>query len=126
MDNQKQNQSNGYLLAKVRGIFVLSVLFLGATFSTVLSKNPAIEPVRGTVLGVVTDANTGEPLPGATILVRGTSLMDATDLPVGNQYVFSAYLSSTASTLLEPARAQVPVCRDSRPRAPIVKTSFLV
>lgn len=33
----------------------------------------------GTLTGVVTDAKTGEPLIGATVILEGTSLGDATD-----------------------------------------------
>ncbi|MCH8557885.1 MAG: TonB-dependent receptor [Balneolia bacterium] len=56
---------------------------------------------RGTIFGIVTDADTGEPLPGVSVYISGTSLGSATDVegryrirrvPVGEQIVAVRYI----------------------------------
>lgn len=57
--------------------------FLLATISIlmfVLTSVYASDTGRGTVVGVVTDAETGDPLPGASVLIKDTNLGDATDI----------------------------------------------
>ncbi|NOY61119.1 MAG: TonB-dependent receptor [Calditrichaeota bacterium] len=48
----------------------------------ILSGNPAelYARISGKIVGKVTDAKTGEPLPGANIIIEGTSLGAATDI----------------------------------------------
>jgi TonB-dependent receptor len=60
---------------------------------------------RGTVYGVITDAETGDPLAGATVMVRGTNIGSATDVegryrlrrtPSGNQTLVVNYIGYEA------------------------------
>ncbi|MDX1439760.1 MAG: carboxypeptidase-like regulatory domain-containing protein, partial [Rubricoccaceae bacterium] len=61
----------------------------------------------GTLAGVVTDARTGETLPGVNVIIEGTSLGDATDLdgtyriigvPVGEYDVTASYIGYNSQT----------------------------
>jgi hypothetical protein len=48
---------------------------------SLLMFNPGVKAaVTGKIVGVVVDAETGEPLPGANILIKGTAIGAATDL----------------------------------------------
>jgi hypothetical protein len=54
------------------------LLFLFSVFIIVFNS-PSIFAQKGTITGRVTDAKTGEPLIGTTVILEGTTLGDATD-----------------------------------------------
>ncbi len=62
--------------------FLCFIILLGLSLST-LTVNAA---VSGKIAGQVTDANTGESLPGANVMIIGTSLGTATD-PEGRYFL---------------------------------------
>ncbi len=84
----------------------------------------------GTISGLVKDAKTGDPLIGATILVKGTSLGAATDfdgnykitgVPVGSYSLDVSYISYTTKTVekvkvsaQEPAVVNVSLASDDK------------
>jgi hypothetical protein len=55
-----------------------NLLFLFSVFIIVFNS-PSIFAQKGTITGRVTDAKTGEPLIGTTVILEGTTLGDATD-----------------------------------------------
>src|SRR5690625_5386794 len=65
-----------------------SILMLGMTFVLVLvtpvllqaAYSPDVDFQQITISGTVTDIRTGEPLPGANILVEGTTIGTSADL----------------------------------------------
>lgn len=57
-----------------RAVVVVSGLLLGVLFSASAVYG------AGRISGTVTDASTGEPLPGASVVIQGTSIGAATDL----------------------------------------------
>ncbi|MBO6575403.1 MAG: carboxypeptidase-like regulatory domain-containing protein [Rhodothermales bacterium] len=81
------------------GVFVLALL---ATPALVLAQN------TGKVSGVVTDADTGEPLPGASVVVVGTQLGTISDVdgnyfiigvPVGSYDIQASFVGFQTSTV---------------------------
>ncbi len=60
-------------MAKVKLVFCLLVI-VSFAFATASSAQ-----VAGKIAGYVKDANTGDPLPGANVMIKGTSLGAATD-----------------------------------------------
>lgn len=73
-----------------------------------LVSSLAFAQSAGKVAGVVTDANTGETLPGVNVIVDGTSLGSSTDVdgfyvilgvPVGNVDVRASYLGYSAQVI---------------------------
>jgi len=60
----------------IRPIRTVTVL----TASLILCTIPALAQQKGSISGTVTDAQTEEPLPGATVRIKGTSTGSATDL----------------------------------------------
>src|SRR5690625_7507745 len=65
-----------------------SILMLGITFVLILvtpvllqsAHSPDVDFQQITISGTVTDIRTGEPLPGANILVEGTTIGTSADL----------------------------------------------
>ena len=71
------------------GVFVLALL---ATPALALAQN------TGKVSGVVTDADTGEPLPGASVVVVGTQLGTISDVD-GNYFIIGVPVGFQTSTV---------------------------
>ena len=81
-------------------IFCLSVVFVGFTPSTTLAQS-------GRITGTVTDVTTHESLPGASILVKGTTIGAASDrdgnytiqgAPAGNDTLIISYIGYKSQT----------------------------
>lgn len=79
---------------RLRAALVLALALLAAPLSSAT-------PAAGRVVGTVTDATTGEPLIGASVVVVGTSIGDATDIdgryeipnaPAGEQTLRVSYV----------------------------------
>lgn len=62
-----------------RNKFITS-LFLLIALLTVLANYPVFAAPTGAIKGLVTDAVTGDPLPGANVLIEGTGMGASTDL----------------------------------------------
>ncbi|MCC5914102.1 MAG: TonB-dependent receptor [Balneolaceae bacterium] len=85
-------------MAKWLTIASIWILMLGVTDPANATEN---DRDRGTVYGIVTDSETGDPLAGATIMIKGTSIGTATDVegrfrlrrvPSGDQIIVTNYI----------------------------------
>src|SRR5512147_2843154 len=97
-------------------------LFLAITAS-ICWMHPAsgLTQVVGTIVGKVTDAKTGEPLPGANILVKNTRLGSAsapdgsykiTNVPAGTQTITATFIGYYAQEVKLNVNANAPVTAD--------------
>jgi len=82
---------------------IVGIAFVGLLFASRISFG-----ANGNIRGKVTDATTGEPLPGATVQLVGTSMGAATDLggayvindvPPGTYTLKASYVGSKATTI---------------------------
>ena len=69
MKNKPLLQNYNHPLVRLMFAFLLLIIFMGNSYSQ-----------ERTVSGLVTDAQTGEPLPAANIIVEGTAIGTVTDL----------------------------------------------
>lgn len=79
---RKQNR----LKAVIKPCFLLSVLFLSLVQENKASEAPPGSnnyPMQQSVTGKVTDANTGQPLGGATVSIKGSKKSTVTDAAGG-------------------------------------------
>ena len=82
-----------------------------------LSLPSEAQAQRGTVIGTVVEAESGDPLPGASVQVEGTSIGASSDVegrfrlrrvPAGTQTIVVSYIG------YEPAEARIDVEADAR------------
>ncbi len=92
---------------------------LGLAF--LVFSSSAFSQTSVTLQGTVTDSNTGEVLPGANVLLVGTSLGASTDIhgkytirdvPIGTYTLRATYVGYTSSTASIQARGTSPITRD--------------
>ncbi|MFQ6092767.1 MAG: carboxypeptidase regulatory-like domain-containing protein, partial [bacterium] len=85
------------------GVCVSAILFLGLVYF----DGPAIAGVTGTLAGTVRDQKTGEPLPGANIVIKGTKMGTMADvngfflinnIPAGTYSVTASMMGYTSVT----------------------------
>ncbi len=94
-------------MANMKSFFLaITIVYLGFSFSTAqeissTTQEKASESTSGRIVGVVTAALTGDKLPGANVMIKGTSLGAASDLdgyfsipniPSGSHTVLISYI----------------------------------
>ena len=82
----------------------LSILLF---FYLIFTAQTSLAQSTGSIAGVVTDAKTGEPLIGATVILEGTNLGDATDrdgryrisnIPANSYNIIASYVGFVSQT----------------------------
>jgi hypothetical protein len=96
------------LLNQAKSIILSIVKFISQFVAVILIFSASIQAqTTGTLSGTVTDAKTEEPLIGATVILEGTSLGDATDangrytinnIPTGSYNITASYVGFVSQT----------------------------